>query len=194
MFLWRRPTDAFIQRQLQCRVDAPFTYPQPNITAQRHPPAGFDLDRYGVTLGRGREVFDRACRACARFAMYPPSFTAVHLLAPFERPEPGMVFGTVAHHLGFWSLHPCRVIEVFDDQGDFGRRWGFYFGTLPGHGERGEERFTICHTNDGQVRYEVTAMSQPGQLMTRVGYPIARALQRRFSREGRAAMLAACLE
>lgn len=188
MFLWRNPTASEVSSVLEARRTASFTYDTLGMTASGIAPRGYDLDAYGITLGRGEATFERARLACAAFGMYPEGWTRVSALSPVA---PGMLFATVARHFGFWSLHPCRVIDVFDTTTETERRWGFYFGTLPGHGERGEERFTISHDlRLDQVRYSVCAMSQPADLLTRLGYPIARALQRRFSREGRAAMLA----
>ena len=34
---------------------------------------------------------------------------------------------------------PCRIVSVIDGQ----TRWGFAYGTLPGHPEQGEEAFIV---------------------------------------------------
>jgi hypothetical protein len=62
-------------------------------------------------------------------------------------------------------------------------------GTLPGHAESGEERFTVeWREADGAVWYDILAFSRPRQLLARLGYPFARRLQRRFARDSAAAM------
>jgi uncharacterized protein (UPF0548 family) len=134
------------------------------------------LDRYGVELGRGRAVFDRARAALSRIENYPRSFTRI-----VHRPmklEPGVQFATVASHMGFYSVHPCRVLYVIDEPS----RFGVGFGALPGHAECGEERFVVT-LEDEVVRYDVQAFSRPHTLLARLGAPVTRAYQRRFQRE-----------
>ena len=70
------------------------------------------------------------------------------------------------------------------------RRTGFAYGTLPAHAEIGEERFAVeWQLADDSVWYDLYAFSRPGHLLARLGYPIARRLQRRFARESKQAML-----
>ena len=68
----------------------------------------------------------------------------------------------------------CRVIAV-DDATD---RFGFTYGTLSEHPARGEERFTVIQRADGEVVFEIVAVSQPRQLLARTFSPIARRMQR----------------
>jgi uncharacterized protein (UPF0548 family) len=49
----------------------------------------------------------------------------------------------VVNHGFCWSLNPCRVVYVLEETGGEVERYGFAFGTLPGHSEEGEERFTV---------------------------------------------------
>ena len=70
-------------------------------------------------------------------------------------------------------------------------RFGFAYGTLPGHAERGEERFSVeYHAENDSVWYDLFAFSRPGPL-ARLAYPFARSLQKRFARDSKAAMLEA---
>ena len=104
------------------------------------------------------------------------------MIACAEKLEAGLVFGTLARHLGFSSLHPCRVVYVLDDPG--AGRFGFGLGTLPGHVMQGEERFLVrLDPTSGEVHYEVTAFSRPASSLGRLGRPVLRAFQRRFQRE-----------
>jgi len=67
--------------------------------------------------------------------------------------------------------------------------YGFAYGTLPEHAAFGEERFTVEYdTKDGAVSYEILAFSRLRPL-ARLAYPFTRALQRRFARDSKAAML-----
>ena len=95
----------------------------------------------------------------------------------------------VVSHYGFWSLNACRVVYLLDEEGDGMRRSGFAYGTLPAHGEIGEERFSVEWLADDSVWYDLYAFSRPGHVLARLGYPIARRLQRRFVSESKQAML-----
>ena len=79
----------------------------------------------------------------------------------------------------------CRVVSVVDEP----NRFGFAYGTLPGHAECGEELFLVEKTEDGAVRYIIKAFSRPRIWMARLGYPIARAQQRKFVRDSKSSML-----
>ena len=125
----------------------------------------------------------------------------VHLLTPegFDRPRerllpraqspPVVIDGVdgrcpVARgvHLGVWSLNACRIAYVLEEEGPSRRRYGFALGTLPGHVERGEERFTLeWHRADDSVRYEVFAFARPAHPLAKAGRPFVRLVQRRFA-------------
>lgn len=187
MFHLHPPTDEAIRATLRGLAEAPFTYADVGATLAplAEAPPGFVLDRYGVDLGRGRRVFERARDALSRIENYPASFTRI--VRAHEELAPGALFATVAAHLGFASVHPCRVIHVVRERDP--DRFGFTFGTLPGHAESGEESFTVTMSDD-QVRYDVLAFSRPSGLLARLGAPVARAYQRRFQRETLATMRA----
>lgn len=185
MFHLLSPTDDAIRSTLRGLAEAPFTYAAVGATLAPLPaaPRGFVLDRYGVELGRGRRVFERARDALSRIENYPASFTRI--VRAHDELAPGALFATVAAHLGFASVHPCRVIHVVREPD----RFGFTFGTLPGHAESGEETFTVT-TRDDLVRYEVLSFSRPIGLLARLAAPVARLYQRRFQRETLATMRA----
>jgi len=191
VFLLRAPSDDRVRELLRPLVDAPCTHDCEGVT--RAPieaaPSGYTLDAYAAELGRGEVVFARAKAAIERFEHYPASFSRV---VPLEGGlRPGLVFGTVARHLGFASLHPCRVLFVIDEP----RRFGFGLGTLPGHVAIGEETFVMSREgegDDGRVRLEVRAVSRPADRLARLGRPVMRAYQRRFQRELCAGLRARC--
>lgn len=187
MFFVSLPSDDQVRALLHQRADASCTHRDVGLSAREldAAPAGFVLDRYGTELGEGRDLFERACAVLARFGNYPSSFTRV-VRADGEL-EVGHLFATVATHLGFASVHPCRVLYVVREE----RRFGFGFGTLPGHAESGEERFMV-RMDGARVRYEVQAFSRPHGVLGRLGAPVARRYQLRFQRETLAAMRAAC--
>jgi uncharacterized protein (UPF0548 family) len=55
----------------------------------------------------------------------------------------GAVVGVLGRHFGLWSLNACRIAYAIEEEGLPLERYGFAFGTLPSHVERGEERFTV---------------------------------------------------
>jgi uncharacterized protein (UPF0548 family) len=63
------------------------------------------------------------------------------------------------------------------------------YGTLADHAERGEERFWVSHNEDDSVWYSIRAFSRPNQIVSRLGYPLVRRVQKRFARESSAAMV-----
>ena len=72
------------------------------------------------------------------------------------------------------------------------KRFGFGYGTLPGHGERGEERFSVEWSRENNtVHYDVFAFSRPKHPLAWLGYPFARMLQKRFARDSKKMMLEA---
>lgn len=63
--------------------------------------------------------------------------------------------------IGLWWLNACRIVYVVDESGPISR-FGLAYGTLPGHVERGEERFMIeWNRGDNSVWYDILAFSRP---------------------------------
>jgi uncharacterized protein (UPF0548 family) len=92
-----------------------------------------------------------------------------------------------AHALGLWWLNACCIVYVIDETEPV-RSFGFAYGTLAAHVERGEERFSVELHADGAVWYDLRAFSRPRYWPVRLTKPLARCLQRRFVRDSQAAM------
>jgi uncharacterized protein (UPF0548 family) len=91
--------------------------------------------------------------------------------------------------IGLWWLNSCRIVYVVDESGPISK-FGFAYGTLPGHVESGEERFLIeWDRGKNGVWYDILAFSRPNHFLTRLGYPVVRRLQKRFGRDSAASML-----
>ena len=60
--------------------------------------------------------------------------------------------------------------------------FGFAYGTVAGHPERGEESFVVRLCPDGRVTFTVQAISRPGRVLVWLVVPVARALQQRAAR------------
>jgi len=114
----------------------------------------------------------------------------IELCWPDTPIEAGNTVAVLVSHYGFRSLNACRIVYVLEEHGEL-EKFGFAYGTLPSHAERGEERFTVeYHEWDQSVWYDIFAFSRPGPL-ARLAYPLARALQFRFARDSKAAMFKA---
>jgi uncharacterized protein (UPF0548 family) len=94
-------------------------------------------------------------------------------------------------HFGFYSLNFARIVYVVDEERPI-RSFGFAYGTLEEHSECGEERFTVdWDRSNNQVWYNILAFSRPHKTLTKLGYPLARLLQRRFAISSKMAMIRA---
>lgn len=182
MFRIREPSVAGIRRFLDRQRDLPFSYPETGAT-RAAPPAGYVVDRNRVRLGEGDRIFRRCADALRSWEHFGLGW--VRLCWPEAGIEPGTDVAILVHRLGLWSLNACRVVYRIDEPA----RFGFAYGTLPAHAERGEERFMVERLGDGSVWYDILAFSRPASWLTLAGYPVVRRLQREFARDSMAAMV-----
>jgi len=191
MFLLRQPSEDRVRRFMAEREGAPLTYPEVGASRGSVAPPGYHPNHARVRLGSGEAVYRRAVAALRRWAMYDMEWTRI--VWPDTPIETGRTVGLVVRHLGFWSMHACRIVYVTDGEEEEGTvRYGFGYGTVADHAERGEERFTVeWRRADDAVHYELFSFSRPAAPLARLGSPIAGALQRRFARESLRAMAAA---
>lgn len=186
MFLLRRPTEEQIHQFLFAEQQKPFSYPDSG-TKGPGTPRGYTVDHNRIRLGTGQEAFKRGVEALKRWEMF--NFDWLQLCWPEAPIETGTTVGVLAHLPGFWSLNACRIVFVIDEEGEV-RRYGFAYGTLPEHVERGQESFVIEWNNeDDSVWYDIFAYSRPNHFLAKMGYPITRILQKRFARDSMKAML-----
>jgi len=188
MLSLRKPSADSMRRFLAAQRELPFTYSAVGATADT-PPAGYVVDRTRIKLGEGEVVFQSAIAALRRWEQFRlgwvdawPSDTPIH---------PGEAVAVMGRAVGVWWLNACRVVYVVDETGPISK-FGFAYGTLPGHVESGEERFLIeWNKSDNSVWYDIVAFSRPNQFSARLGYPVVRRLQKRFGRNSAASMLRA---
>ena len=185
MFLLRQPSPEAIRRFISSQRDLPFSYPEVGATAGELPP-GYIVDRNRIKLGTGKEAYERAIAALRNWKQFDLGW--VRMVPPETPIEVGAVVAILTHHFGFWSLNACRVVYLIDEDGPV-KKFGFAYGTLSSHVERGEERFTIeWHETDDTVWYDILAFSRPNQFLVKLGFPLARRLQKRFARDSLAVM------
>jgi uncharacterized protein (UPF0548 family) len=179
MLLLREPSEAKIQRFLDDQRSLPFSYTEVGASRDGAPP-GYPVNHYRGRLGAGPETFARAVDEIKHWKMYETGWT--RLLWPDAPISEGTVVGILSRHLGLWSLNACRIAYVYEDEEPSLKRYGFAIGTLPGHVERGEERFTVeWNPADDAVFYELFAFSRPAHPLVKAASPLARLLQRRFA-------------
>ena len=131
------------------------------------------MGRYQVKLGEGAEVYERVVEALRGWRQFDLGWVRLH---PPDAPMAvGTTVGVRAYHCGSWSLNPARIVYLVEETADV-KRFGFGYGTLPGHAERGEERFSVewnreeWNREDGCVYYDVFAFSHPKHPLAWLGY------------------------
>ncbi len=184
----RRPSTEAIREFLASQSKLGFTYTAVGATASL-PPAGYVVDHTRIKLGEGEEVFMKAKAALGRWEQFRLGW--VELWSPETPIETGEVVAVIARNVGLWWLNACRIVYVVDEEEPI-QRYGFAYGTLPDHAETGEERFLVERDRvSGEVWYDILAFSRPHLLLTRLGYPFVRRVQKRFAKASAAAMLKA---
>lgn len=189
MFLVAKPSDEQIRNIIAAQREALFSYPAVGATAGAIP-AGYKLDHNRVRLGAGEATFERAVAAVRRWRMFDTGW--MRLCWPDASLAPGTTVVVLASLPGLWSLNACRIVYTIDAGDQASRRFGFAYGTLPIHEALGEERFQVeWSRQDDSVWYDILAFSRPKSLMAKLGYPVARLMQRRFGRDSKRAMVRA---
>lgn len=185
-FYYRPPRKGTITRFLDEQRQQPFSYAAVGATATT-PPAGYTVDHNRIQLGHGTATYQQARVALARWTMFELGW-----VEPYWPTTPitvGATVGVMAHLPGLYILNACRIVYTVQEETADGARFGFAYGTLPGHIERGEERFCVeWRRRDDSVWYDILAFSQPNHWLVRLGYPVTRYFQRRFARDSKAAM------
>jgi uncharacterized protein (UPF0548 family) len=136
-------------------------------------PPGYRHDRWSVVLGRGTVAFDRAVAGLRQWAGHRHAGIAIHPAdVPPVRDAVVAIVIPVAPAVTLTVAN--RIVAVVDED----RRFAIAYGTLPGHGEQGEEAFVINRHDDDAVTFDITAFSRPVGV-ARLGAPVVRRLQQR---------------
>jgi uncharacterized protein (UPF0548 family) len=182
----RCPTIETVRSFMAAQEGMGLTYDAVGATAGELP-HGYVVDRVRVKLGESETAFTAACGALQRWDHFRLGWIEPW---PGDAPlEPARVVGVLAKVSGLWWLNACRIVYVVNEQAGDIVRFGFAYGTLPGHAESGEERFLVeWDKQDGSVWYSILAFSRPRHWLGRLAYPWVRRLQRRFGRESAEAM------
>lgn len=144
------------------------TYPQIGATRDGGPlPDGYRHVVRRERLGDGPDVFDRATAALRSWDMQ----RGAGLRVPASTPPPAVGVRLTAT-IAVLRI-PCQVVWVLDDD----RRYGYGYGTLPGHPESGEEAFVVTWDDEDRVWLDIRAFSRPARWYTRLGGPMAHLAQ-----------------
>ncbi|MBS0260786.1 MAG: DUF1990 domain-containing protein [Planctomycetes bacterium] len=188
MLSLRKPSAESMRRFLTEQAVLDFSYSAVGATATT-PPPGYVVDRTRIKLGEGEAVFHSAKAALQRWEQFRLGW--VEAWSTDTPIKSGEVVAVMGWAIGMWWLNSARIVYVVDESGPISK-FGFAYGTLPGHVESGEERFLIeWNRADDSVWYDILAFSRPNHVLIWLGYPMVRRAQRQFGRDSAASMLRA---
>lgn len=176
MFMVREPSDADVARFIASQRDLPYTYAEVGAT-NTTPPVGYNVDHNRIQLGSGEATFHGAVDALKKWRHFELGWVAI--VPRGVRVEVGAMVAVKARAFGTWSLNALRVVYTIEES----RRFGFAYGTLPDHVEKGEERFLVEWLADDTVWYDILAFSRPQHPLVKFSAPLARRLQHQFARD-----------
>jgi uncharacterized protein (UPF0548 family) len=189
---FRKPSPETLRRFVAAKEPLGLTYTAVGATGQTPPsgyPKGFVVDHTRIVLGTGESVFRSAKAALQKCDHLRLGW--VDFWSPGSRTETGQVVAIMGWAIGLWWLNPCRIVYRVDETGTT-NKFGFAWGTLPGHVQSGEERFLVQWDQEtDSVCYDILAFSRPNHSLSHIGYPLVRRSQKRFGRDSAIAMFRA---
>jgi uncharacterized protein (UPF0548 family) len=153
----RRPTTEQLSPLLDRWRHESLTYSPVGVSLTSETPDGLRRHAWNITLPAG--AFDAGADAIRSWSVHRGAGLVV--ATDGELVEGVTVVMSAPMPVGFVDL-ACRVVAVIDETD----RFGFAYGTLPMHAERGEESFVISRTSEGAV-FEVRAASSHAHPVTR---------------------------
>lgn len=167
------PTERCLEELRRSLPDLPLTYQEVGATALAALPEGYRHDRVSTDLGGGSGTWARSQDALRTWQGHRRAGADIYpAAAPLTTGTDVIV--TVRLALVF-VIAPCRI--VYTTAGP--DRFGFAYGTLTGHPERGEKAFHVTKQDDGTVSFEIVAFSRPATAATRLGGPLSLFVQTR---------------
>ena len=129
-------------------------------------------DCHSRTVELGRDTFDAAVEGLKAWVCHRGIAASVH---PEGAPIAVGTTVLVVLRVGpVRLLVPDRIVAVVNEPDSF----GFAYGTLPGHPERGEEAFLIERRADGCTTATIRVVAEGDWLIARLAGPVVRRLQR----------------
>jgi uncharacterized protein (UPF0548 family) len=139
------------------------------------PAAGYRHVSRRALVGTGEAAFAVAAGALREWRMFKAAGLVVRASTPEVTEGADVTTGLGVGPLRLWI--PCRVVWLVDEP----TRFGFAYGTLPGHPQSGEEAFEVSLAADLRVWFDVRAFSRPATWYARLGGPLTRAIQDRVT-------------
>jgi uncharacterized protein (UPF0548 family) len=168
------PGEPRLRALLERQASAALTYDEAGCTSGDDRPAGYTHDEYDRSLGAGS--FVRAVLGLRTWQAHLGAGIAVYPEGATIELDANVILSV---HIGpIYAMAPCRIVYVIEEPD----RFGFAYGTLPGHPERGEEAFIVERGPTDIARFRITAFSRPVAPFARLAKPIARATQQRTTR------------
>jgi uncharacterized protein (UPF0548 family) len=175
--LWlQRPTDAQLLRVLEKQSRLPVSYDPVGMTQDENDHFGYRRVGDFIELSGGPDAFETATQALRHWQMHERA--GLRVLPEKSEVAVDSSVVMVFHALAAYVTLACRIVYIIDTPG----QWGFAYGTLPHHPERGEERFVVSIEDDERVRFTVSALSRPGHPLTAISTPAARMVQRSMTK------------
>ena len=179
------PSKTTLEKFLNAQRSKYFSYKQLG-ESKMGSPEHFDLDYHFVQLGKGDLVWEKARAALIKWDHFPQYWTQIY--DPHPMIKRGNTVAVLFRIFGLWWINSARIVYTFDDPD----RFGFAYGTLPGHLERGEECFWIERDRDDTISYHIRAFSKPAHWLIWMAYPMARFFQKQFVNDSMARMKEHC--
>jgi uncharacterized protein (UPF0548 family) len=151
------------------------TYPEIGATRTDDLPGGYRHVRRHVRIGTGSDVFRAAARGLATWQMHRAAGIRVRADAGSVSVGARFASGIGIGPLRLWA--PCEVVWLVDEP----RRYGYGFGTRPGHPESGEEALVVSIDGEDGVWFDIRAFSRLAHRYLRPGRPIAELIQDRVT-------------
>jgi uncharacterized protein (UPF0548 family) len=146
------------------------TYPEVGATLTDRLPDRYRHVRRHERLGVGEATLRAASVALADWSMQRAAGLLIRASGP---PVVGL---RITSGIGFGPFRvwaPCKVVWVRDEPD----RYGFGYGTLTGHPERGEEGFEVSMRAGGEVWFDIRAFSRPARWYAKLAGPVTDRIQ-----------------
>jgi uncharacterized protein (UPF0548 family) len=175
VFFLARPSGEHLTAILDQSNGAAPSYLRVGATQAGELPPRFRHDKYEAHLGEGTGVWELAVEGLRRWAAHTGA--GAEVFPADVRLAAGETLLVLLRAGPACVVAPCRVVYTIDEPS----RFGFGYGTLPGHPEQGEEAFIVETDADRNVSFKVTAFSRPAETIAKLGAPAARLIQRRVT-------------
>lgn len=153
MIVVRGKHQEFLNELLRRASTEVTTYSELGQTRSDALPIGYTHDRVCLDVGEGPADWNRAQDAIRTWQAHRHAgLNITPAGAALEEGHTVVVSRGVGPAL---IAAPCRIVYVTSSD----ERFGFAYGTLPGHPERGEEAFHVLQRQDGTVAVEIVVFS-----------------------------------